>query len=151
MSINVVYNYTCPEDTEEVIFKPWLGTKHMCACLSGSAGASPMSKNVPNSRQRLYWDIDEGQCPNSDSDITSFLSKSKNKNRNLVIDDCYDIPALQPVIMNQFKGARICGKRGGLPFVNVTRVEKNGKCPKGTVPCGKFQSAENTVCYPMQD
>ena len=51
--------------------------------------------------------------------------------------------------MTQFKGARICGKRGGLPFVNVTRVDKNGKCPKGTVACGKFQSAENTVCYPF--
>ena len=67
----------------------------MCACLSGSAGASPTTKNVPpNSRVRLFWDLDEGQCPNSDSDVTGFLGKSKNKNRNLVIDDCYDIPAL---------------------------------------------------------
>ena len=64
---------------------------------------------------------------------------------------CENVPAQSPVIMTQFKGVRICGKRGGLPFLNVTRVEKNGKCPKGTKACGMLMSAENTVCYPQEE
>mmetsp|Transcript_8072 Transcript_8072/g.9284 ORF Transcript_8072/g.9284 Transcript_8072/m.9284 type:complete len:113 (+) Transcript_8072:19-357(+) len=48
VSLDVVRNYTCPEDTEEVIFKPWWGSKHMCACLS------------------LWWNVFEGTCPIDD-------------------------------------------------------------------------------------
>jgi len=58
---------------------------------------------------------------------------------------------MNPVVMGEFYGTRICGTRGGDPFVNVTRVEQNGKCPKGTMACGRGQSPENTVCYPPED
>ena len=40
-----------------------------------------------------------------------------------------ELPALSPVIQGQFKGVRVCGIRGGLPFIEANRVEKNGKCP----------------------
>ena len=121
VDIKVVKNYTCPQDYEEVFYKPWYGTRHMCACFG------------------LWWEVQEGQCPYDD------ITDSRGERRSR---DCYELPGLSPVIMNKFKGSLICGKRGGQPFLNVTRVEKNGKCPKGTVACGRGQSAENTVCYP---
>ena len=62
-----------------------------------------------------------------------------------------DMPALSPVIQAQFKGVRVCGTRGGLPFVDAERVELNGKCPHGTAACSMDTTAENTVCYPAEE
>ena len=59
-----------------------------------------------------------------------------------------ELDALSPVIMAQFNGVRICGARDGLPFTEITRVEKNGKCPTGTTPCNKETRSEYTICYP---
>lgn len=106
----------CPNGTEEFLYKPWYGTKHMCL------------------KWILFWTYWEGECPKTDD-----------------YDDALNLPALSPVIQAQFNGRRICGSRGGSPFLNVTRVESNGKCPKGTQACGMGVSAENTVCYPPQE
>ena len=62
-----------------------------------------------------------------------------------------ELPALTPVIQAQFKGARVCGTRGGSSFLDVQRVESNGKCPKGTKACSMNASADNVVCYPPND
>ena len=82
---------------------------------------------------RLTWTYhSEGYCLRSDDNYR----------------DCMELPALSPVMQAQFNGVRICGTRGGLPFMDVTRVGKDGKCPKGTTACSAKTSAENTVCYP---
>jgi len=42
----------------------------------------------------------------------------------------------------------LCGKRGGLPFLNATRPDyRTGKCPDSTLPCSNSTSLENTICY----
>ena len=61
---------------------------------------------------------------------------------------CQTLPAKPPVQMGQFNGKRICGKRGGTPFLNATRVDRNGNCPTGTSPCVLSKSLENRLCYP---
>jgi hypothetical protein len=41
-----------------------------------------------------------------------------------------------------------CGRRGGLPFKDVTRPSNaTKKCPEGTSPCSDVSSPENTICY----
>lgn len=53
-----------------------------------------------------------------------------------------------PFIMRSFEGKLICGKRGGLPFLNVTRPDPESEiCPNGTSPCSNHTSIENTICY----
>jgi hypothetical protein len=43
----------------------------------------------------------------------------------------------------------ICGKRGGLPFKEVTRLDYDTlKCPTGTQACSSKTNHENTICYP---
>lgn len=50
-----------------------------------------------------------------------------------------------------FYDSHICGRRGGLPFANVTRPDASNNCPSGTVPCSTVTTAENTVCYPSSE
>jgi hypothetical protein len=46
----------------------------------------------------------------------------------------------------------ICGKRGGEPFLNVTRPGYlTQKCPYGKVACSENTSLDSTVCYPEAD
>ena len=43
----------------------------------------------------------------------------------------------------------ICGKKGGLPFQNVTRaINTNGDCPEYYEACAPNSAADNTICYP---
>ena len=64
---------------------------------------------------------------------------------------CRTIPAQHPVIMGQFNGKRVCGKRGGSAFIDADRVQRNGTCPEGTSPCVLSKSLENRICYPEKD
>ena len=61
---------------------------------------------------------------------------------------CYDVPALPPVIEGQFFNKRVCGQRGGLPFVDTIRPNRNNTCPEGTSPCSTNTTTQHTVCYP---
>jgi len=55
---------------------------------------------------------------------------------------------MMPFGMNNFGGYSICGKRGGLPFVDADRpISSTGKCAEGLVPCSNHTSVENTICY----
>ena len=43
----------------------------------------------------------------------------------------------------------ICGKRGGLPFKEVTRLDyETLKCPTGAQDWSSKTNHENTICYP---
>lgn len=42
----------------------------------------------------------------------------------------------------------LCGKRGGLPYKDVVRVDNAGDCPNNTMACSKFTNAADTICYP---
>ena len=56
--------------------------------------------------------------------------------------------AYPPIVNAQFNGVRICGKRGGLPFMNAVRNQDlvtPDSCPSGYLPCGSGQ-VENTWC-----
>jgi len=63
---------------------------------------------------------------------------------------CVQVDAHTAVRQGQFEGKRICGTRGGVPFVNVTRVDKDGYCPKNTAPCVPDADPENIVCYDIK-
>ena len=56
------------------------------------------------------------------------------------------IEARDPIKMADLEGVKICGKRGGKPFVDAIRPNSDGDCPSNTVPCSKFTSPENTIC-----
>lgn len=91
-----------------------------------------------------------------------------NKPDQMVVDRAFattnnltcDIPIAKqgPILMDNFVatgglyGFEFCAKRGGLPFMNVTRVEPETLlCPNGTEPCSNFTSPENTICYPPEN
>ena len=48
--------------------------------------------------------------------------------------------------MTDLEGVKICGRRGGKPFVDVQRPTADGDCPSTTVPCSRATSPENTIC-----
>ena len=55
---------------------------------------------------------------------------------------------MMPFVMKSFEGKILCGKRGGEPFLNVTRLDPETRlCPKGTSLCSNKTSMENTICY----
>ena len=84
-----------------------------------------------------YWENHEGEC---------FETEKPDYN-----GECFLTEAAHPVIMGQFDGRRICGKRGGDAFKDVTRPGSDGQCPEDTLPCSLKTSADNTVCYPKDD
>ena len=45
----------------------------------------------------------------------------------------------------------MCGKRAGLPFIEVKRVDSDKKCPAGTTPCVLSKSLQNQLCYPKNE
>ena len=58
--------------------------------------------------------------------------------------------------MHSFEGKLICGKRGGLPFIEAVRPDiETGECPEEFAPCSLLTSVEHTICYdtnmPMED
>lgn len=67
--------------------------------------------------------------------------------KNMVEQGCQTIPPLMPFEMHSFDKRIICGRRGGLAFLNVTRSDQQGNCPTGTSRCSNETSAENTICY----
>ena len=48
--------------------------------------------------------------------------------------------------MTDLQGVKVCGRRGGKPFVDVQRPTSDGNCPSNTVPCSRATSPENTIC-----
>lgn len=57
--------------------------------------------------------------------------------------------------LNKLNGHKICGKRGGVSFLNAVRpissAPKNGKisCPDGFEPCDPKGNPEFTICRPV--
>lgn len=65
---------------------------------------------------------------------------------------CSYIPRAYYVTQSNPFGAYVCGTRGGDPWISVTRPDLETKeCPKGTEPCSKKTSVEDTVCYPSKE
>lgn len=53
-----------------------------------------------------------------------------------------------PFRMHAFDGRIICGKQGGLAFVEAVRPSIETKaCPDGFEPCSELTSIENTICF----
>ena len=53
--------------------------------------------------------------------------------------------------MNKLNNYKLCGKRGGTPFVDVERpvnvVNGTLQCNQGFLPCDPRGNPEYTVCY----
>lgn len=75
------------------------------------------------------------------------MSPGVNCDYNQTIAGCRPVTAMPAVRQGQFFGKRVCGKQGGLPFLNVTRVNETLVCPEGTLPCTDKTSSDNTICY----
>ena len=53
-------------------------------------------------------------------------------------EDCLDVRGRNPIVQNIVKGARYCGKRGGVAFKDAIRPQyqqSKFKCPSGYSPC----------------
>ena len=64
---------------------------------------------------------------------------------------CFNVRPMSPIIQAQLNGYRVCGARGGDPFVNATRgisLTQGGLCPSGYKSCGLLSSPtpDNTWC-----
>ena len=86
----------CPAShPEELIFEVWPGTTGMCDCLE---------------RQE-------------DRDYFLYIKCIRGEDAPHNSPDCFDIPGKQAVIQNVVKGARYCGKRGGVAFKDAIRPQ----------------------------
>ena len=73
-------------------------------------------------------------------------------------EDCFNVAASPPQIINRFDGLVICGKRGGYTFENMVRPKDifNGKynCPRRHTPCNdnffdvSSSGKDYVVCIP---
>ena len=80
------YPYCPDEYPEDVVYDIWLGTRAMCDCLEREG-------------DRLV-EFDK-MCDKTGED------------GNVNEEDCLDVPALSPMVLNVVNGVRYCGKRGG--------------------------------------
>ena len=54
--------------------------------------------------------------------------------------------------MTNLGTVKICGKRGGKPFIEALRPSANAEtCPDETIPCSSTTSIENTICVSRED
>jgi len=100
---------------------------------------------------RTWPGLNEGCVIYSGTTNQTVVDLETAKTNNLTCD--IPIPKQGPVLMDRLNatgyGFEFCGLRGGLPFMNVTRVDpKTMLCPNGTEPCSNYTSVENTICYP---
>ena len=102
-----------------MIFAEWLGTESGCY-------------------QEPEWGRGEGSVT-ADSDFYG-----SNNKRRCSYDGAPDV--VPETRLTDLGGFEICGKRGGKPFVEITRVDAQGNCPNDKVPCSAATSRENTVC-----
>ena len=95
---------------------------------------------------------------NDSCDVIDKHRKKTNK-RKRENEDCYEVAAHNPIVQNIVKGARYCGKKGGMSFVETIRpVLVDGssneyQCPDGYLPCFEItaQSAEYVTCRPKYE
>ena len=69
----------------------------------------------------------------------------RGKNRPHNSEDCHDVAASSPIVMNRLNQFRICGKRGGKSFFEMVRPikvqqeeggsERPYECPEGYRAC----------------
>jgi len=81
-------------------------------------------------------------------DATFWLNKECDS--RMLKKKCFQVLANSAIRQGQFEGKRICGKRGGDSFLNVTRVDKDGTCPNKTAPCVPDADPDNIVCYEIE-
>ena len=100
---------------------------------------------------RLWYGTERG-CETDDSDFVAPRDTWKDNGKKLA--DCTEVLAVAPIRQGAGfpNGQRICGKRGGKSFAQVTRPDaETGACPSGTSACAASTSPENTVCYPKAE
>ena len=90
-------NRGCPAShPDELIFEVWPGITGMCDCLEREEGEG-----------REYYLHRECKREGKDSPEKS--------------EDCLDLRGRNPIVQNVLKGARYCGKRGGVAFKDAIR------------------------------
>ena len=91
----------CPKDyPDNVVYEVWPGTRRMCDCI-----------------ERSFEFFLDQEC-----------EKGKNADHNS--DQCYDVGGTSPIVQSNLKGVKVCGKRGGLPFLKAIRPDVNTReCP----------------------
>ena len=60
---------------------------------------------------------------------------------------CETAPPKSAIRQSNFNNTQVCGKLGGSPFINTTRVSVGTKeCPDQTQACSKLTNENTTVC-----
>ena len=76
------------------------------------------------------------------------LNVGQNCNQKQLNKGCTQVPPIMPFRMHTFNGKMICGKKGGDPFITVTRPNPlTSQCPAGYVACSTKTTPNNTICY----
>ena len=94
VDITITTDDECPSGTELIMYKPWLGTKLWCVCAyEGQHKGESFYRHYGGECNEQYSQDYKGQC--------------------------FQLEALNPVLMGQFQGSRVCGYRGGDSFKEV--------------------------------
>ena len=99
-----------------------MGTTLLCDCLA------PEEKNS----------LEQAFEKKVSYDLHQVCSRGKNAVHS---ENCFEVSAIPPVVMNVVNGLRYCGKRGGYSLNKMIRPVKTGssyKCPNGFRPCNEF-------------
>ena len=142
----------CPAShPDELVYEMWQGISGMCDCLEREGDRdyflgiwcereSGKTDGEHHSDNPLRADKDRGSGPHDS-------------------EDCFDVPSKNPIVQNVIKGARYCGKRGGVSFKDAIRPKYRSdkdwyECPSGYLPCNGEATfsdpsfGQYTVCRP---
>ena len=147
----------CPAShPDELVYEMWQGISGMCDCLEREGDrryflgiwCERESGKTDGEHRKVSWDWIK-EDPNSSHDNEGPHAS----------EDCFDIPSKNPIVQNIIKGARYCGKRGGVAFKDAIRPQYKSdtdryECPSGYSPCNEDVSTNDsifgqyTVCRP---
>ena len=116
---------SCPGNQNQIYFGKWPGTKHGCNCI----GRYPKGTNCTNS-------LCIGEC--SSEEIKA---------------GCHDIDEISSVNIKVWKGKQLCSSQVKYNYeelLNMSVIE-GGNCPNNYKQCGKLDSKNNILCYPINE
>ncbi|TNV79722.1 hypothetical protein FGO68_gene2934 [Halteria grandinella] len=116
----------CPSHYEELFTREWPGTEYGCDCMG-----------VYSTRLEFWQQnsmLNHGSC-------------TYNQTRA----GCKTVYPLDPVLLNNLGGFKICGLRGGSSFIQAQRpIDSKGQCPSGYEACNPTADFERRICSKNQ-
>ena len=95
-----------------------------------------------------YAELQNRTHPSDTIAGTVYSTKSDCSDTN--IDYLLCIKPVNSILMTQFNGKVICGKRMGPTFIDAARPNhQTGLCPDSKSPCSSSTSIQNTICLPQ--